>query len=126
MLFYNYHGDSYSPSWTRIITDRNYTSYTVTKTGGGASGTWGINISGTASKISNITTTDLASSSSTYRRIWFAYSDNTTGRPAYDDRYTIRTDIGLLCAPVLNTTNYGASAPSSSTAGSTVAGSLYF
>ena len=31
-----------------ILTSSNYTSYTVTKTGGGASGTWGINISGNA------------------------------------------------------------------------------
>lgn len=31
-----------------ILHSNNYTSYTVTKTGGGASGTWGINISGNA------------------------------------------------------------------------------
>ena len=31
-----------------ILTSNNYTSYTVTKTGGGASGTWGISISGNA------------------------------------------------------------------------------
>ena len=33
-----------------FITNTNYTSYTVTKTGSGASGTWGINISGNAAK----------------------------------------------------------------------------
>lgn len=32
----------------KILHSNNYTSYTVTKTGGGASGTWGINISGNA------------------------------------------------------------------------------
>ena len=32
-----------------ILNAANYTNYTVTKTGGGASGTWGINISGNAS-----------------------------------------------------------------------------
>lgn len=37
-------------AWKTIITSSNYTSYTTTKTGGGASGTWGINVSGTASK----------------------------------------------------------------------------
>lgn len=31
-----------------LLHSGNYTSYTVTKTGGGASGTWGINISGSA------------------------------------------------------------------------------
>lgn len=36
-----------------IVDSSNYTSYTVTKTGSGASGTWGINISGNAA-----TTTD--------------------------------------------------------------------
>ena len=32
-----------------LLHTKNYTSYTVTKTGGGASGTWGINITGKAS-----------------------------------------------------------------------------
>ena len=27
MLFYNNHGSDYSPGWTRVITNRNYTSY---------------------------------------------------------------------------------------------------
>lgn len=35
-----------------ILTSSNYNSYTPTKTGGGASGTWGINISGNAAKLS--------------------------------------------------------------------------
>lgn len=35
-------------AWKTIITSSNYTSYTTTKTGGGASGTWGINVSGGA------------------------------------------------------------------------------
>lgn len=44
-----------SSSWQaeRVILDSvNYTSYTVTKTGGGASGTWGIGISGNAATAS--------------------------------------------------------------------------
>lgn len=32
--------------WSRILNDRNYNNYAPTKTGGGASGTWGINITG--------------------------------------------------------------------------------
>lgn len=35
-------------AWKTILTSSNYTSYTVTKTGGGASGTWGINITGSS------------------------------------------------------------------------------
>ena len=48
MLFYTSNGSSYTPAWTRVLTHRNYTNYTVTKTGGGASGTWGISITGNA------------------------------------------------------------------------------
>jgi hypothetical protein len=35
----------------------NYTDYTVTKTGTGASGTWGINISGKSNKTDVLTST---------------------------------------------------------------------
>ncbi len=37
-----------------ILHAGNYTSYTVTKTGGGASGTWGINITGNAANVTGI------------------------------------------------------------------------
>lgn len=65
----------------------------------------GANYSGnaaSASALTNITTSDNASSSATKRRIWFAYSDNTTGRPAYDDRFTIQTSTGTLFAPIFS------------------------
>lgn len=42
LVFYDYN----SGSWKDVLNANNYTSYTVTKTGGGASGLWGINISG--------------------------------------------------------------------------------
>lgn len=48
MLFYTSNGSGYTSAWTRVLTHRNYTAYTVTKTGGGASGTWGISITGSA------------------------------------------------------------------------------
>ena len=35
-------------AWKKVLDSSNYTSYTVTKTGAGASGTWGIGISGNA------------------------------------------------------------------------------
>lgn len=35
-------------AWQKIITNSNYTDYTVTKTGSGASGTWGISVTGSA------------------------------------------------------------------------------
>ena len=48
MLFYTSNGSGHTSAWTRVLTHRNYTNYTVTKTGGGASGTWGISITGNA------------------------------------------------------------------------------
>lgn len=38
-------------AWKTIITSSNYTSYTTTKTGGGASGTWSINVTGSAGSV---------------------------------------------------------------------------
>lgn len=56
MLFYTSNGSDYTSAWTRVLTHRNYTNYTVTKTGEGASGTWGISITGTAAKVANTLT----------------------------------------------------------------------
>lgn len=56
MLFYTSNGSGYTSAWTRVLTHRNYTNYTVTKTGGGASGTWGISITGSAAKVANTLT----------------------------------------------------------------------
>ena len=38
--------NNWSGSWKIVLDSSNYTSYTVTKSGSGASGTWGINITG--------------------------------------------------------------------------------
>lgn len=46
-------GGSYN-SWLTILSASNYNSYAPTLTGGGASGTWGISISGTAANTSSI------------------------------------------------------------------------
>lgn len=40
-------GNTWS-EWIPVIDSKNYTSYTVTKTGSGASGTWGISVSGSS------------------------------------------------------------------------------
>ena len=47
-------------SWTdyaKFLTDKNYTDSTVTKTGSGASGTWGISITGNAATATKLATT---------------------------------------------------------------------
>lgn len=41
--------------WIKVLDQLNYTSYTVTKTGSGASGTWNINISGNAATATKAT-----------------------------------------------------------------------
>lgn len=40
-------------TWSTLLDDNNYTDYTVSKTGSGASGTWGIDITGTATNVTN-------------------------------------------------------------------------
>lgn len=49
-------------NWQTVLDSNNYTNYTVTKTGSGASGTWGINISGNAATATTATTADSAGS----------------------------------------------------------------
>lgn len=50
----------------------------------------------TASALTDIASTDSASSTATQRRIWFCYDNNTTGRPAYDDNFTYQTSTKTL------------------------------
>lgn len=59
-LYLSYNGDAYwrpsistsfsGAAWRTFIDSNNYTTYVPSKTGAGASGTWGINISGSASQ----------------------------------------------------------------------------
>ena len=44
-----------APTWVKLLHSGNYTNYTVTKTGSGASGTWGISISGNAATATKAT-----------------------------------------------------------------------
>lgn len=94
-------------AWNKVLDSANYNDYTPTKTGGGASGTWGISIKGnaaTASKLTNLTSTDAASSSATWRRVWMSYNDNVNGRPAYSDSLAYQTSTNTLKAPNLSCT----------------------
>ena len=47
-------------AWKTILDSANYTSYTVTKTGSGASGTWGISINGNAATATTANTANTA------------------------------------------------------------------
>jgi len=48
-LYYRSTNGSAATSWSRVLLDTNYNSYSPTLTGTGASGTWGISITGSAS-----------------------------------------------------------------------------
>jgi hypothetical protein len=47
---------SLSGGWYKLLDSSNYTDYTVTKTGSGASGTWGISITGNAATATELQT----------------------------------------------------------------------
>ena len=57
-------------SWLALLDSSNYNNYAPTKTGGGASGTWGINITGNAASATKANTATLISG--------FAYIDDGT------------------------------------------------
>jgi hypothetical protein len=93
--------------WVKVLDALNYNSYAPKLDGTGAKGTWGISITGnaatatnaghattagsagSASKLTDINANDAASNTTTWRRLWFCYDNNTTGRPAYDNRFAI-------------------------------------
>ena len=52
-LYYRTGWDGNKNSWNTILDSENYNSFAPTKTGGGASGTWDINISGNAASATN-------------------------------------------------------------------------
>ena len=49
-------GSGWSGTWRIILDSSNYNSYAPTKTGGGASGTWGISVTGNASTATTLQT----------------------------------------------------------------------
>ena len=55
----------------------------------------------TASSLTSITSTDAATSSATWRRLWISYNNNTTGRPAYTDNLAYQTSTNTLKTPHL-------------------------
>ena len=55
-LRHRYRTNKVWSDWASILDSTNYNSYAPTKTGGGASGTWGINISGNAASANKLNT----------------------------------------------------------------------
>lgn len=95
MLFYTSNGSEYSSGWSRVLTNRNYTIYTVTKTGGGASGTWGISITGnaaTANRIISHSISDTLANKTTPGYLYHAGGDNSVkDKPSGVDAFGVFT-----------------------------------
>lgn len=95
MLFYTSNGSGYTSAWTRVLTHRNYTNYTVTKTGGGASGTWGISITGnaaTANRILSHTISDTLANKTTPGYLYHAGGSNPVAdKPSGVDAFGVFT-----------------------------------
>ena len=56
-------------NWTKLLDSSNYTDYTVKKDGTGATGTWGINISGNAATATTATSATSAGSATTASKL---------------------------------------------------------
>ena len=95
MLFYTSNGSGYISAWTRVLTHRNYTNYTVTKTGGGASGTWGISITGnaaTANRIISHSISDTLANKTTPGYLYHAGGSNSVkDKPSGVDAFGVFT-----------------------------------
>lgn len=95
MLFYTSNGSKFSSGWSRVLTNRNYTIYTVTKTGGGASGTWGISITGnaaTANRIISHSISDTLANKTTPGYLYHAGGSNSVkDKPSGVDAFGVFT-----------------------------------
>lgn len=95
MLFYTSNGSEHSSGWSRVLTNRNYTIYTVTKTGGGASGTWGISITGnaaTANRIISHSISDTLANKTTPGYLYHAEGNNSVeDKPSGVDAFGVFT-----------------------------------
>ena len=72
--------DSTWNSWVDILTSANYNTYSPTLTGTGASGTWGINITGNAATVGGISSSNL-------------FNNSGNAHPSYAD-FNSLTDFG--------------------------------
>ena len=86
-----------SQPWNTILDSENYNLFAPTKTGGGASGTWGINISGTATNANSaslISPFEIATAN-TFRNVWFSDSD-TNNKACYNPNIQYNPSTNVL------------------------------
>lgn len=70
-----------SGGWKKLLDSTNYTDYTVKKDGTGASGTWGVSISGTAAKA----TADKNGNDITTKYVTMDTTQTVSGRKTFSD-----------------------------------------
>lgn len=96
-------------AWRRVLHDNNYTTYTVTKTGGGASGTWGISISGSAATASSATSAGWATYAVSYlanrQTIGASNQSHAQALQSYFDNY--KSSIPRDCLTANYSNSYG-------------------
>lgn len=81
--------------------------------GGGhkAESSLSVSYANTSGAISNLTASDTASNTATWRKVWISYENGTTGRPALSDSLAFQTSTGTLKATIFQgnlsgTSNY--------------------
>jgi hypothetical protein len=72
-LYYRSTASNGATAWNKILHSNNYNDYSPTKTGGGASGTWNINITGNANTVTSVPWTSVTSKPAN-----FVYNDGGT------------------------------------------------
>lgn len=98
-LYWRTASSSLSGGWKKVLDSTNYTDYTVTKSGSGASGTWSINVTGSAATLSSWA----QASGNTKRYVWFSQSENDA-RVAYSSNIQFIPNTGVLYCGGVDTT----------------------
>jgi hypothetical protein len=105
-------------TWLTMLSSANYNSYSPTLTGTGASGSWGINITGNAGSVTYLPN---RTDSTAYPVVWGAAYTNGSGTIAYScAAVTIQSSTGILAA----TSFSGAGTGLTGTAASLTAGAV--
>jgi hypothetical protein len=115
-------------TWSRMLHSNNFNSYSPTLTGTGASGTWGIGISGTATNASNIAVTDTTTTNATH---YLSFTTGTSGNQVLrvdSSTLTFNPSTNVFTVPTVNSTtavqggNGSAATPAFSFSGDTNTG----
>lgn len=115
-------------SWVKYINSANYTDYTVTKTGTGASGNWAINITGNAATATTATNVTIANGSVTLAKIenitaYTILGNSNASAAATPAALSVATVATMLSGQTMNI-NGSSTSCSGTAANATTAGGL--